>query len=552
MGCRPQPATSTLAAVPLQAGQAAIERGDLKGALAALTRASQLDPQRSTFLMLAQVQRSLGVPGAAEQVLAQAEARSFVDAELLVEQGDTAAALGDWSEAEQRYRQALSLEASNADAWARLAAFATSVESCVTAERRFSQVVTGRRSAELLLVQAELAKCLGETDRWYELRVEALRTPRYQASRALSLARLYLRPDSENLVPAEALLGLAVKVPTASSALHALHGKICADLKRLDCAERSLSEAERIEWQRPMGTLRRPAVQLLQAQINVLRGRWERGARALRRLLPRLQGEQAQWATAYLGQALLGLGADEEAKRYLTSLPVDSEAYGHGQRALAARHEVRQEYAEAARVLRTLLRHKPNEAQAYLDLARNLAVQEQAEGAMAVLSQGLAAAPGVADLWVELGRLQWSSDAVRALGQVEQALLIDPQHPLALSLLASHWVENGQGDRAITLYEGALTRSLDPAPLQRALAMHYATAGRRLQRALHLARAASAAAPESAEAEATLGYVLFRNGRLSAALPHMEAAVAAAPGDSELREQLATLTGALQTSTPEL
>ena len=530
--------------VQLQAANVAIERGDLEGALPIMQKVAEQSPTAKRWALVARLQLALGSLEAGLSTLQTAVEAFPGEPELMVLYGDTLAALGERERAEEQYHAALLMSPRNVDSWLRVAALTNTVDECQSANRWLRDVPADERTGEVLLVRAELAKCNGSTRRMRELQAEAAQRDDFQVERSLAIARLYLLKTPPALSAAEPLLTRATTSPAAGGALFVLHANVCVDLGNLDCAEDALRTVANGGDLLAREILLRPAVTLLQARIAVERGSWAPAIVSLRRILPFLNREQTSVAQAYLTQAYVGLGMIDEALAARAEVSESSPAYERAQLSLVDHYANAQEFRAAAGTLEMLLAYRPRSVAGYLRLAQVRVQEGRPNQVLGVLQRGLRLVPSAAPLWVALGEHQMSADPARGQASLERAVQLDPVDPAALSALAARYMELDEPQRAFALYEDALPRSLNPAPLQRALAALYAQVGRRLPRALRLAQASLDLQPESAEGEATLAQVLYRLGKPAAALPHMEAAVAADPGNPRYLTELGLIAAA--------
>ena len=161
--------------------------------------------------------------------------------------------------------------------------------------------------------------------------------------------------------------------------------------------------------------------------------------------------------------------------------------------------------------------------------AQLLLARGQFAKAEAAVMRAFAAAPtlpGAAELLYDIYRRQGKlAEAQRSYEQADSAGLL---HPGTRLLLARLQLSQGELAKAQQVLEKVIVEQPELASARNDLAYVLAQRGEQLDRALELARGAQQALGDSPEAIDTLGYVLYRAGRLDAALAELQRAIALA------------------------
>lgn len=108
------------------------------------------------------------------------------------------------------------------------------------------------------------------------------------------------------------------------------------------------------------------------------------------------------------------------------------------------------------------------DVRAWLTLSDALIRAERTETAVAALESGLEAIPGNADLWVQLG----VALVAHANGEVvpaarlafDRAARLAPEHPAPSYFLGLSWLQAGEPEKALAVWEDLLARSTPDAP----------------------------------------------------------------------------------------
>jgi len=311
----------------------------------------------------------------------------------------------------------------------------------------------------------------------------------------LAAARLSAKTGAPELL-AEALLRLGDFGRSASEARRALESDPQNLRARTILAEALLgsgaaSEAESVLW---AATRDSAALHAMRARVFVALGRPADAQAEVERALA-LEPGSVQWTVdliwilvkrgegnAALARAETGMLEHPEAPDF---------AFLKGQILLRLGDE-----AAAARAFERTIEVDPDFLSAYVNLAQSEARAGRLDAAREFLRRALA-------------RKADDADTLRTLGDVE--------------------VRGGRIDDAIAAYEKALLADPGSPISKSALARVLADAGRDLDRALDLARAARESDPSSADFAEALGRVLHRKGIYSAAVDQLRNAVELLP-----------------------
>ena len=126
-----------------------------------------------------------------------------------------------------------------------------------------------------------------------------------------------------------------------------------------------------------------------------------------------------------------------------------------------------------------------------------------------------------------------------------RALMLDKDDPALLLQLAAALEQSGDWVAAKALLEKVVERAPDSAAALNYLGYAMADKGEDLPRAIALLERANRIAPKEPAFIDSLGWALFKAGQADKALPLIEGAVAAAPGNAEINEHLGDILWAL-------
>jgi len=158
------------------------------------------------------------------------------------------------------------------------------------------------------------------------------------------------------------------------------------------------------------------------------------------------------------------------------------------------------------------IERQPSYEQAYINLAGVLARQTKYSTAIAVLTRGVAALPGRAELKFRLG---WNyfvqGRYAAALEQFQQVVRLDPQRHQAYDFMARIYIAQEKGEAAQQLLQQGLSVHPDASALLARLGILLLNVGEPVQASEYLERAIRSA-PDHAEAYYNLGQAYLQNG----------------------------------------
>ncbi len=244
--------------------------------------------------------------------------------------------------------------------------------------------------------------------------------------------------------------------------------------------------------------------------IHLEQERFAEAAAAFRQLL--LEGGEDPQVRFYLGSALERMESHRDALREFLKIPADSPLYLDARVHVAYLHQRLGELDEAIAALSLLLKKEQGSADLYAYLAALWEEKGEFSRALQVYQQGMLAFEGNTKLMFRRGmlleRMGMSAEAQVA---VSELLAVDPNHAEGLNFLA----------------------------------YTYAEAGIRLEEALSLVEKALEVKEEGHILD-TLGWVYFRMGRFEEARDALERAVALLPSDPVVLEHLGDAFRALE------
>jgi len=448
---------------------------------------------------------------------------------------------GNFSHAEQLYRQILQAEPSNANAWGYLGSVSQAQGKLKEAEFSF------RRVAQLLPDNASAHNCLAvvlvqqnKPDEAAASLQEALRCQPENAETHNNLGSVLARLgrtaeaiDSyrqalrlkPNYAQAHYNLGLALKTagqrdgalvefqealrcqPDFALALHAL-GDVLVEKKNLAEAESSYRQAlrlgpDRVETHHNLGSL-------LQSQ-----GRLDEAVACYRQAL--MLNPNFAEAYCHLGTALQKQGRLDQALAFyhqaLGLNPNFALAHYHLGTALQSQDRL----AEAVVCYRQALLLNPNFAEAHNNLGSLLQSQDRLDEAVAAYHQALRLNPNYAEAHNNLGTvLQSQGRWDEALACYRHALRVNANFPEAHKNLGSLFQSQGRWDEAMACYRQALLLNPNFAEAHYNLGSALQTQGR-LEEAVPYYRQAVELNPGFAVAHINLGFAMWELGRLDKA-----------------------------------
>jgi tetratricopeptide (TPR) repeat protein len=110
-------------------------------------------------------------------------------------------------------------------------------------------------------------------------------------------------------------------------------------------------------------------------------------------------------------------------------------------------HTMRGNVAAANQALENGLRHSPRSPSLHLERGRKLLAEGKQDEALAAFRESARLRPEEAIAFIEIAKVHMDNNRIdEAIRELEAGLRAEPGHPLALSILAMHWII--QGDRA--------------------------------------------------------------------------------------------------------
>lgn len=189
-------------------------------------------------------------------------------------------------------------------------------------------------------------------------------------------------------------------------------------------------------------------------------------------------------------------------------------------------------WPEAVTQYRTILAADPGNRETRNKLIGLLLAQRSFAEAAAEVEAGLKLSPKDTELKIMLAHVQSGEGKDAAAVATLQAVAAqDTVSPLPLVALGDLRVRTGEYVAALQSYEEALKRSPDHAPAMNNIALLIADHGYELDRAAELAARLYTKHPKDPAVVDTMGWVLFKQGKLDQALPLLRFAATGAPGN---------------------
>lgn len=232
--------------------------------------------------------------------------------------------------------------------------------------------------------------------------------------------------------------------------------------------------------------------------------------------------------------------AEEAERRFLTVIEKDPRLRQAALLECGAAALERSAHAEASSFFERAARDRPWEAGPFVGMGEARVLEGDLEGARFFFRRAEERRSGmerlgelrIAERLEEEGRRGEAGEVYRAL------LAKNPSDEEALDGWARLAVSLMRPDAADSLYEAALSAAVDRAATANRYAWFLAEGGRRLDRALALAREARALEPSNAWFADTEGWALFRLGRFRDAAASFEEALRAGHPGADLRFRL--------------
>lgn len=249
---------------------------------------------------------------------------------------------------------------------------------------------------------------------------------------------------------------------------------------------------------------------------------------------------EAQWISARNGV--------EEAMSYLESIALSADATLGNQVELVRVKLATGDTAGALTLARDILADNPDNLSLRAITASVEAANGNLEDAATTYRDILEAEPQAANVWLELARVTQRLEGTNAANAVvDEALSIVPDNPNLLWASASYKEQDGDIDGAIEIYESLYERNSSSVVVANNLASllsTYRTDEASLERAWVVARRFRDA--DVPAMQDTFGWILFRRGEVSEALPYLEDAAQGLPNDPLVQYHLGKAYEALE------
>ncbi|MCB9534816.1 MAG: tetratricopeptide repeat protein [Myxococcales bacterium] len=212
-----------------------------------------------------------------------------------------------------------------------------------------------------------------------------------------------------------------------------------------------------------------------------------------------------------LAQVLLQVGRGDEARAHLEAVPEDAEERLDALRLIGLSLLSDGRFADAVPPLQAAHARAPDRADVLFELARALRAAERLDEARLLLARGTARFGEDANLHFLLGLvIQAQGDEAGAMLSMKRVIEIDPDHAGALNYVGYTWADRGE----------------------------------HLEQAEDYIRRALRSRPEDGAVIDSLGWVLFRRGKLAEAEVALRRAVKADPEEGEIHFHLAEVLAA--------
>ncbi|HVN18129.1 MAG TPA: tetratricopeptide repeat protein [Dongiaceae bacterium] len=197
------------------------------------------------------------------------------------------------------------------------------------------------------------------------------------------------------------------------------------------------------------------------------------------------------------------------------------------------------ETAKAIDLLKKHLAAYPNDAQAHLIFGSVYSRVEDYSNAKLEFEQAIRLDGNLLPAYLNLGRTyQAAGQTAAAIQQYESALALQPRFVPLITFLGNLYMDNGDFGTAKKYFERALEIKPDFPIAAGNLAWIYAQQGANLDVALELARRAKQQLPSTNSITDTLGWVEYKRGQYTAAVPLLQECVAKDPVSSIYRYHL--------------
>jgi len=233
-----------------------------------------------------------------------------------------------------------------------------------------------------------------------------------------------------------------------------------------------------------------------------------------------------------LGRVHLGMGNDQEARKYLMAANELMPTHHDILRNLVRLDQKEDRFAESVARVNAAVEAEPDDAKLRTLSGLVALMDNRSEDAEKAFQKAIELDPTDSAGYEQLARLYAKTGRLNeAVTTYEAAIKARPEDPNLHYFLGTLYSFGGAQDKAIAQYEEAIRYGPDLAYPKNDLAYIYAESGENLDRALDLAQDAKAALPDTATVADTLGWVLYKRGIPSAAISYLKEAVANSDGD---------------------
>ena len=279
-----------------------------------------------------------------------------------------------------------------------------------------------------------------------------------------------------------------------------------------------------------------PRVELLLAQSYHLQGNLEQTIAIYGAIAA--DSPSAPSPPYLIGMALLEEGRRAEARASFERSVKLSEDYWSAQEMLVTMDLMDKRYPEAAARVAALVEKYPGSSDPWVLRSRVRLAQEDLDGAMADLVKAIDANPRSAYAYLRLAELYLKTHQTEKALERMSALAAKTNSKSAWMLIGVIQEQMKNFDASRDAYEKLL--KIDPKfePALNNLAIVYSEHLGQPEKAYGLARQARELAPEDPIAADTLGWILYRRGDFSGALPLIQEAAEKYPTETEIQYHL--------------
>ena len=235
--------------------------------------------------------------------------------------------------------------------------------------------------------------------------------------------------------------------------------------------------------------------------------------------------------------------ADTEIQKHLEAVFVaDTDEKAEALLKLANTYLKHERYEKATDAFERMGKYSTSEtqtAQVFIGLARIALEQGDAKQAITHYERAIELGSETAEIYQNLGMAYMQNrDAENALKQFHRALEIDANLPETLTMLGTLYAAKNKFDEAETHYKQAIALTPKVAVAYHGLAYLYGQHNRNLEKAVELARHATALSPDSAPYYNTLSWLCYKVGKYDAAETAILKAIELAPDNRLYQEGL--------------